>query len=69
LRKDSFDIAAGGEGMDAVEMAIVADYVEGVGADGAGRSEEGEAFHFKQMRGCFIIAWKEDGGGVLGGGS
>ena len=58
LLEDSFDIVPRGEGVDAVEIAIAPDYVQGVGADGAGRSEQGEAFHFKQMRGCFIIAWR-----------
>jgi len=33
-------------------MGIATHYIESVGADGAGRSEQGEAFHFKQMRGC-----------------
>jgi hypothetical protein len=51
LLEDSLDIVAGGEGVDAVETGIVPDYVQRVGADGAGRSEQGEAFHFKQMRG------------------
>jgi hypothetical protein len=41
---------AGGEGVDAVEAGVMADYIQGVGADGAGRSEQGEAFHFKRMR-------------------
>ena len=29
LLEDNLDIAAGGEGVDAVKMAIVADYVQG----------------------------------------
>jgi hypothetical protein len=60
--EDSLDIVPGGESVDAVEMAVVADYVQGVGADGAGRSEQGEAFHFKQMRGCCHHSMEAIGG-------
>ena len=52
---DSFDIVAGDEGVDAVEMAVVPDYIQGVGADGAGGSEQGQAFHFKQLAAAAII--------------
>jgi len=37
--------------VDAVQTGVVPDYVQSIDADGAGRSEQGEAFHFKQLRG------------------
>jgi hypothetical protein len=56
LLEDSLDIVPGGEGVDAVETRVVPDYVQCIGADGAGRSEQREAFHFKQMAAVAIIA-------------
>jgi hypothetical protein len=58
LPKDSLNIMPGGQGVNAIQVTIVPDDVQGVGADGAGRSEEGHAFHFKQMAAVDIIAWK-----------
>ena len=50
LLEDSLDVVTSGEGVDAVQTGVVPDYVQGIGADGAGRSEQGEAFHFRRMR-------------------